>query len=330
MTVHAQPKLSVTIVGHHLVARIPTAGLATALFSIDISRPPSFFMKQGQLICRDNWGPEFPIEVDGASAQDLLEQIVQALQERNKQRRKWRRGVAVVGLALAAVAGSYNLGTYMDGSTASSIASIVSGAAPEASPPPHQTQESSQGSVDGGWTLASDVRKQLPVNLGKAAERQLFTVEYSKGHPRTIYVFADPSCPNCQRLEPALEAASREFNVIVFPVSIIGKEKSVADASAVLCLQPEQRKAAWSVLYDPGADALSIGQQEAQDNREVPDCTNATKALAINDVAYRTYQIPGTPWAIADDGRYVSQAQIRDLAKLKIFMASEVSADGAK
>jgi TrbB protein len=177
-----------------------------------------------------------------------------------------------------------------------------------------------------GWTLPESMRAALPVNLQMAAERKLFTVEYSSGHARTLYVFADPECPNCHRLEPALEAAAKDFNVVVFPVAVVGREKSIASITPVLCLPPEQRKAAWSDLFDVGHGVMELGKAQESAAVEPGHCDIAGKALGVNEVAYQTYRIPGTPWAISDDGRHVSQEVLQNPLKLQAFMgAVEVS-----
>jgi TrbB protein len=169
--------------------------------------------------------------------------------------------------------------------------------------------------------LPQSVRDVLPAKLQMAAEHKVFTVDYSIGRSRTLYVFADPECPNCQRLEPALEAASQGFNVVVFPVAVIGREKSIASITPVLCLPPDQRKAAWSALFDIGKGVMEMGKAAA-DKAVTPaeDCDVAGKALGVNEVAYQTYRIPGTPWVIADDGRHVPQDVLQNPLKLQAFM----------
>ena len=187
-----------------------------------------------------------------------------------------------------------------------------------------------------GWALPQEIRSTLPDKLYNAAQRKLFTVDYSSGHARTLYVFSDPSCPNCKHLEPALNALSDAFNVVVFPVPVIGKEKSIAAITPVLCLPPEQRKAAWDALFDPAPDGLNLGKQPEEQVSEVADskaaqpgeCDVAEKALGINQVAYQAYRIPGTPWAISDDGRYVSQALLRDPLKLQVFLDEQPAHQG--
>ncbi|MBX8493193.1 DsbC family protein [Pseudomonas cichorii] len=194
------------------------------------------------------------------------------------------------------------------------VANIV-GPVPAAIP-----RTSSQDTND-DWSLPQSTRTELPEKLQMAAQSKLFTVDYSSGHERTLYVFADPECPNCQRLEPALEAAAQGFNVIVFPVAVIGREKSIASITPVLCLPPEQRKAAWSDLFDAGHGVMDLGKPSAASTLAQPgDCDIAGKALGVNEVAYQTYRIPGTPWVIADDGRHVLQEVLKNPLKLQAFM----------
>lgn len=225
--------------------------------------------------------------------------------------------------ASASIPASYVAQVVPENPKATPTAAILAGAPPA---PGILTDPASMADVaQDGWTLPDSVRAVLPANLQMAAQRKLFTVEYSSGHPRTLYVFADPECPNCQRLEPALEAAAKDFNVVVFPVTVIGRDKSIASITPVLCLPPEQRKAAWSDLFDVGHGVMELGKAQESAAVEPGHCDIAGKALGVNEVAYQTYRIPGTPWAIADDGRHVSQEVLQNSLKLQAFMgAAEV------
>lgn len=195
---------------------------------------------------------------------------------------------------------------------------------PEVPVPVQQTQAPAP---EDGWALPASVRSTLPQKLQSAADRQLFTVNYSSGHDRTLYVFADPNCPNCRHLEPALVAAAQMANVVVFPVAVIGREKSIAAITPVLCLPPAQRPASWQALFTVGTDGLQLGKAAAVDKKADSACDVAEKALGVNEVAYQAYRIPGTPWVIADDGRYVPQAVLRDPAQLSQFLNEKETAD---
>ena len=79
---------------------------------------------------------------------------------------------------------------------------------------------------------------------------------------------------------------------------------------------------------------LTIGKQKSGKEEKVAAVPRddkrwkvAGEALAINDVAFRQYRIPGTPWVIADDGRHVSQSIMKDPATLRAFMAEHSNAE---
>lgn len=297
---------------------------------------------------------QIPEDEDPAQLLTLIADTLKA------QRKKTWRGrmlagncatllLATAGLAIAFVFTIWSIGIILSFTERQASASIPASHVAQLMPespkvtPPAATLPRAPSSAPGitaepaesadiaqdGWTLPASMRAALPVNLQMAAERKLFTVEYSSGHERTLYVFADPECPNCQRLEPALEAAAKEFNVVVFPVTVIGREKSIASITPVLCLPPEQRKAAWSDLFDVGHGMMELGKAQESAAVEPGHCDIAGKALGVNEVAYQTYRIPGTPWAIADDGRHVSQEVLQNPLRLQAFMgAAEVTHAG--
>lgn len=172
-----------------------------------------------------------------------------------------------------------------------------------------------------GWDLPLSVRAELPGRLEKAASRGLFTVPLSSGHARTIYVFADPACPNCQRMERHFETAAGIVNVVIFPVTIEGREASLNALTPVMTLPEAERPAAWKQLF--AADAGIGVPGAAQAAAAVADETQAETArgaIGVNEVAFRAYRLPGTPWTISDDGRYVPQNVLSSPAALMTFL----------
>lgn len=340
---------SAFIKGHHLVVSRLLEQRHYTYCSLDLRQHLSFYLVDGQVACQSATGPAFMLHTANAvEANNLLNQLTTA-QMRHSQRKTWLKagflGVAALTLAVYwAIQGTLlpdlDQGVPMPANVESTTPKAAI-AAPTPTPvlaPAEQTagpaQQRTAPQTTDGWALPENVRETLPAKLHKAAERNLFTVNYSTGHARTLYVFADPHCPNCTRLDPALNALSDAFNVVVFPVSVIGQEKSVADITPVLCLPPEQRKAAWNALFDPTRDGLNLGrepqagQTEAASKDVAANCDMAQKALGVNEVAYQAYRIPGTPWVIADDGRYVPQALLKDSAQLQTFLDKEKPVDG--
>lgn len=190
-------------------------------------------------------------------------------------------------------------------------------------PQPHQLTTAGQATAApaDGWDLPQSVRAELPAKLRSAASRGLFTVPLSSGHARTLYVFADPACPNCQRMERHFETAAGTVNVVIFPVTIEGREASLNALTPVMALPEAERPAVWKQLFaaDAGIGVPGAAQttQAAMDENQAE---TARGAIGVNEVAFRAYRLPGTPWTISDDGRYVPQGVLSSPAALADFL----------
>lgn len=327
--------------------------------TLDRRRQPSFYQSDAGVVCVDRYGCTFVLREQGDGDSDLLlDALLDAQWDYSD--RWWgcwrdvfnRRTKWIIVLFFLLLGFVFGLHMIRQGSTSLPLEnSEVSLTAPRSVLPPAPlsrvdavrpeipssthlaarpasdvAQNRAVASND-GWSLPESVRATLPLKLKSAADRQLFTVNYASGHERTLYVFADPNCPNCRHLEPALVAAAHTANVVIFPVAVIGREKSIAAITPVLCLPPEQRPAAWQALLTGGTDELQRGKQPGVDKKAESACDVAEKALGVNEVAYQAYRIPGTPWVIADDGRYVPQAVLRDPAQLSQFLSRKETPD---
>lgn len=293
------------------------------LFTLADAKKLSFRLSGDQLLCRDASGQGFPVPVSGL---DESQRLLGALHHALRSSKRPAHLYWLLPLMLI-VGGTFVASHYIPASHDERPSVLQEKAAlrwerPDAQKNTAPAPAAGQARPADGWLLPPAVRSMLPAKLNLAADRDLFTVRYSSGHARTLYVFADPDCPNCQREAPILDVVSRAYNVVVFPVSVIGKEKSVASVTSVLCLPPEKRYAAWRQLFDPAA-GMGPGAAVPAEKTLACDTEMTKKALGVNDVAYHTYRIPGTPWVIADDGRAVAQAVLNDSRSLAAFMASE-------
>lgn len=302
------------------------------LCSLDLRERPTFHTDHGEVVCQLASGHEF--RLDGLSydeSQLLMDGVASAM-----KRSEWGKRAAVVSaIGAVAVVGllwlTPHIGQVAAGMPSAPKAPAWAEQETPTPPLPPATAAATATAAD-GWELSAVKRTVLADNLGKAAARDLFTVTYSQGHARTLYVFADPACPNCQRLEPALKAAAESVNVVVFPVAVIGGDQSVDSISKVLCLPANQRAQAWDKLLDPLNDVPKPGQAaQTVDAQPAIDgaCESAKQALGVNEVAYQTYRIPGTPWVISDDGRHVPQSVVRDRGQLEAWL-QKGNHDGAK
>ena len=163
---------------------------------------------------------------------------------------------------------------------------------------------------------AADYQKTAEI-LRKTAQSGQYTVALSSGHPRTLYVFADPLCHNCQIIEPALEALSEKYNVEIFPVTLVGKQQTLNLVSPILCQAPSTRLALWKSLFRTDA-GLTPGESAPQP----ASCEAGETAIAKNDVAFDYYTLPGTPSLLADDGRYIPLQSLKSDDALEAFLNS--------
>lgn len=289
---------------------------------IDLRQQPLFRLAGASVLCINARGHETALTTDSAAQASLLLDVILSARLRHVRKRALARGLAVGTLLLAALWVAFSTSWQRPSVTLSPRpVEAVSAPPPRVDMPSRPAPSSSARIPDDDWALPPAVRATLPAKLKNAADRQLFSVDYSRGHARTLYVFADPACPNCQRFESALRAAAQTVNVVVFPVAVIGRDASLSAITPVLCLPSEKRLAAWQALFDVGHEALHLGKPKTPPEAAEDACDIAGKALGVNEVAYQTYRIPGTPWVIADDGRPVSQAVVRDPAGLRAFLA---------
>ncbi|EPZ6884240.1 DsbC family protein, partial [Escherichia coli] len=170
-------------------------------------------------------------------------------------------------------------------------------------------------------TQPASGEQRLAENLKRADERNIFTVPLSEGHERTLYVFSDPSCPHCRDIEPVLERLSGSFNIRIFPVSVIGGEKSASMAQKVLCeSDATARRNAWKALFSPGEEMLFPVKKENGDTKAASDCELASRAVSVNDKAFRAYQFAGTPWVLSDRGQAVPQELLNNATEVALWL----------
>ncbi len=340
-----------TVKNNQLTAFATWQGCRT-LFVVNLHNRPSFYLNNASLMARMQYGEEMQLwsGLDTVEAERLLDAVTHALKKDGRRKTERKFGLTLIAAAVMAMgfyAGARTLNNadntppafvqnqpFTPPAFSHNPALIQTLPMPDLGPAPTSPRQAMipapqaaapmtaapqrQGSQATDEVQAAET--QLATNLRKAASRSLFTVTLSSGHERTLYVFADPSCPNCQNLEPLFEALSTQYNVQVFPTTAFGGDKSAPLIKPVLCLPPEQRKAAWQKLFAVGDGMLHLGKDKTPPAAPA-DCDLAGKALGVNDVAFKSYRFPGTPWVIADDGRHVPQAVMRNPDDMVKFMS---------
>jgi hypothetical protein len=165
-------------------------------------------------------------------------------------------------------------------------------------------------------------RRMRATELSRATTDGHYTIALSRGHARTLFVFADPACPNCKIFEPALQGLSQTFNVEIFPVTLVGHNATVRQVAPILCQPPAGRAALWTKLFDISAGVMEMGK--APTATPSAPCQAGIDAVARNNLGFSKYQLPGTPIVIADDGRLVPFDALTSDTALTAFLNTPV------
>lgn len=167
---------------------------------------------------------------------------------------------------------------------------------------------------------ATAARKNLATVLKRNADRGMFTITLSSGHKRTLYAFLDPRCPNCRALEPVLRRLATDFNIVVYPVSVIGGEASASHVAPLLCEKdPQKRAEGWHHLYSADDGMVTPGHRKSTPPDEA--CLKAARAaIDVNNVAFRQFGFPGTPWVLSDTGWHLPATLLQEPGKVSLFL----------
>ncbi|OFS08565.1 hypothetical protein [Hafnia sp. HMSC23F03] len=292
--------------------------------------PLSRFFIQGNVLMHDS-KTQTPQEIYRASTHETAASLLQAIHEELQHRRAkinlafFRFFVApLIFFCLAFIGYQYAKRqtpppppTEVSRTEAPQVMPPVAALPPAAAPLAPASKESSNNALA--------IRA---ASLKKAADSGRYTINLSSGRTRTIYVFSDPLCPHCQEIEPTLEALTRDYNVVIFPVTLVGKQDTVAAVSPILCVAPDKRTSLWQSLFR--ADG-NVSLSPTASKETAPDsCTDGQHAISINDRAFDYYQLPGTPQLIADDGRDIPFSALTSDDALANFMNAPIQgADNA-
>lgn len=164
-------------------------------------------------------------------------------------------------------------------------------------------------------------RLQMAEVLKRNAARGMFTITLSSGHERTLFAFLDPTCGACRIAEPSIERLAQEYNVVVFPVSVVNDGgDAVKKIVPLLCQKdPARRASGWLDLFRADAGMATPGNEN---NAPVnPECEKAAAAaVAVNDLGFRQFGFEGTPWVLTDTGFHLSSGLLAEPAKIDLFL----------
>ena len=132
-----------------------------------------------------------------------------------------------------------------------------------------------------------------PPNLAKllrgGVDAGNFTVQLSSGDKGTLYVFSDPACPHCRKLDAELAKLADEYTIHLYPVGVIGGDDSMRNIAKLLCADPKERAALWQ---------KAIHGEELTEE----DCDIGSEAASRNSRVFRGLRFAGVPTIINGDG----------------------------
>ncbi|MFS9421433.1 hypothetical protein [Citrobacter sp. C411] len=306
--------------------------------------PSTRFYLRGNVLMHDS-KTQSPQEIYHAETPEQAAILLKVIQEERQRRYKSQKNfllsllmlvmVILFGFAVLTTANSY-ISAYERNSNTPQQVPAVSRSEPVkhapvtvdivAEPPAVAVPQKSAPVAQAIPSGPEDSRAIRAASLKKATDSGRYTINLSGGRARTIYVFSDPLCPHCREIEPTLEALTRDYNVVIFPVTLAGKQKTTEAVAPVLCAAPQKRAQLWQSLFK--ADGVMSLSPTESDTPTPTSCTDGEHAVAINDRAFDYYQLPGTPQLIADDGRDIPFSALTSDDALARFMNTAVQGAG--
>ncbi|EHE7768645.1 TPA_asm: thioredoxin fold domain-containing protein [Salmonella enterica subsp. enterica serovar Javiana] len=305
--------------------------------------PLSRFYLRGNVVVHDS-KTQSPQEIYQAETPEEAAMLLKAVQDERQRRHKVQNNrvliilgmtlvLVLAGLLLAAAAREIHRLDERKIHPEFPLLSLLKPARNEpvsvdvaAAPPASAAPQKPAPAAPSIQLIPDDSRLIRAASLKKATDSGRYTINLSGGRARTIYVFSDPLCPHCREIEPTLEALTRDYNVVIFPVTLVGKQSTTEAVAPVLCAAPQKRAQLWQSLFKADG-VLSLSAAEADSPAQV-SCTDGEHALAINDRAFDYYQLPGTPQLIADDGRDIPFSALTSDDALARFMNTPIKEPG--
>jgi len=142
--------------------------------------------------------------------------------------------------------------------------------------------------ANGVYTSPSEMARAMRTGVATGS----YTIPFANGDgdKGTLYVFSDPFCSHCQDMDRELDALAEKGHAIhIFPVSVIGGQKSLEVAAQILCAPAKDRTMLWK-------RALS-GESDIADR-----CQTGMTAAQANNKFFRTVDFPGTPIVLNGQG----------------------------
>ncbi|MBA6105252.1 DsbC family protein [Pseudomonas monteilii] len=315
---------NVRVFGHSLLIHFGSTGESQAISTIDLdSRGVSFSLSPVEKIITaqlHDSGAVVPIE--SFATEQLANAGYQYLQGQLKRYMRQRRCAAWYKGAIRWVFGPLLAFVFVvsvnTAVTTSLVNRSVASSAPtlavqqQGLPPSGQVADSSSRPLAEATRTAKPRpdSKLLANALRDGVASNKYSVQLSSGSKGSLYVFSDPLCPYCQRLEPQLEQLMADYTVHVFPVSVIGGNASQKQLGPMLCGTPDARAGLWKQAIAGGSD------------KETTSCDQAAEVLEANNEFFRAMLFDGTPVIVNEHGKEFPTTQRATAENIKQWLVA--------
>lgn len=154
---------------------------------------------------------------------------------------------------------------------------------------------------------------ELAQAMADGAKTGNYSIRLSSGPKGTLYIFADPSCGACRRLEREYAALAKDYAIHIFPVSVIGGDVSRSRLKRLFCAEAGKRMAYWKTL----ASGHEI---------DAPDCAQGAAAVDGNNQVFNAMHLEFTPTIITARGNMIPETLPNTASAIRLWISQQDSA----
>lgn len=154
--------------------------------------------------------------------------------------------------------------------------------------------------------------KQLAVILEDGTKSGLFTINSENPLSKTkLFVFTDPLCPYCQKLDKVLNEIKSEYSVYLYPVNVISNDAVLNNLAEISCESDVERK---KVLWNSLINNTYSTDIHIQDDK-------CFKSIEANSNVFKSLGLAGTPAVFNENGIQIPNNVLENSIKLKKWIA---------
>ncbi|AKU21220.1 thioredoxin fold domain-containing protein [Massilia sp. NR 4-1] len=169
-------------------------------------------------------------------------------------------------------------------------------------PTSHDIAESANGA------LSHPNPAELAQAMADGARTGNFSIKLSSGSKGALYIFADPTCGACRRLEREYAALAKDYTIHIFPVSVIGGDVSRSRLKRLFCADAGKRMAYWKTLAS-GRDIDAL------------DCAQGAAAVDGNNQVFNAMHLEYTPTIITARGNLIPETLPNTAAAIRQWVS---------